>query len=43
MLSRSEQLNSEKWLEWESATDGRLPLSEGESNSEELVLRCSSS
>lgn len=43
MLSRSEQLNSEKWLECESATDGRLPLSEGESNSDELVLRCSSS
>lgn len=43
MLSRSEQLNSEKWLEWESATEGRLPLSDGESNSDELVLRCSNS
>lgn len=43
MLSRSEQLNSEKWLEWESATEGRLPLSDGESSSDELMLRCSSS
>lgn len=42
--SGSEQLSSdERWLQCESATDGRLPLREGESNSEELVLRCSRS
>lgn len=42
-VSGSEQLNSDKWLQWESATEGREPLREGESNSEELVLRCSRS
>lgn len=43
-VSGSEQLSSdEKWLQCESATEGRLPLRDGESNSEELVLRRSSS
>lgn len=43
-VSGSEQLSSdEKWLQWESATEGRLPLRDGESNSEEFVLRCSRS
>lgn len=43
-VSGSEQLSSdEKWLQCESATEGRLPLRDGESNSEELVLRCSRS
>lgn len=43
-VSGSEQLSSdEKWLQCESATEGRLPLRDGESNSEELVLRCSNS
>lgn len=43
-VSGSEQLSSdEKWLQCDSATEGRLPLRDGESNSEELVLRCSRS
>lgn len=41
-VSGSEQLSSdERWLQCDSATDGKLPLREGESNSEEFVLRCS--
>lgn len=43
-VSGSEQLSSdEKRLQCESATEGMLPLRDGESSSEELARRCSRS